>query len=156
MPRCFVRLTSFAACAILISAWPALAETFGDGTSLEEVTPIATVLEDPDAWRGKEVRVVGMVNDVCPRKGCWMSLREGDAVIRIKVEDDVIRFPMAAKDHRATAEGVVEVLDLDRERYAAWLAHLAEEKGQPFDPASVGDPPYRLVQIQGQGAEIDL
>jgi len=62
--------------------------------------------------------------------------------------------PAAAKDHRAVAEGVVEVLPLDRDRYTAWLRHLADERGETFDPATVGDGPYRIVQIRGEGAEI--
>ena len=138
----------------LLTPTNSLGEAFGEQMTLDEITPIATVLAAPDEWKGKLVRVEGTVTDVCPRKGCWMSLREGEAAIRIKVEDDVIRFPMEAKERQAAAEGMVEVMDLDRERYTSWMAHLAEEKGQAFDPSSIGEPPYRLVQIQGRGAEI--
>ena len=133
------------------------AETYGDGVTLEETTPITTILADPAAWKGQRVRVEGTVTDVCPKKGCWMSLRDDEErAIRIKVDDDVIVFPAAAKTKHASAEGVVQVIDLDRDRYASWLEHLAEERGEVFDPASVGDGPYQLVQIQGAGAEIDL
>ena len=135
----------------------ATAKTYGNGVTLEERTPIAAIIDDPDAWQGKRVAVEGKVNDVCPKKGCWMSLRDADGqAIRVKVEDDVIVFPEAAKEHHAVAEGTVKVLDLDLERYTSWMAHLAEERGETFDPESVGEGPYRIVQIEGEGAEIDL
>ena len=143
------------AVALLLTV-PVLAETYGQGVRLETSTPIAEIVADPDAFDGERVRVEGTVTDVCPRKGCWMSLRSGDAAVRIKVEDDVIVFPEEAKEHSARAEGVVELLDLDRESYTSWMTHLAEERGETFDPSTVGDGPYRLIQIRGDGAEIDL
>ncbi|MEM9294142.1 MAG: DUF4920 domain-containing protein [Acidobacteriota bacterium] len=130
------------------------AAVYGDGVTVEEKTAIAEVLADPDAWEGRTVRVEGEVTDVCPKKGCWMSLREGEAAVRIKVEDDVIIFPGSAVGSHAVAQGTVNVLDLDRERYTGWLAHLAEERGETFDESTVGEGPYRIVQIAGSGAEI--
>ena len=141
--------------ALVFSA-PTFAKSYGEGLQLEAPTPIADIVADPEAFAGERVRVEGTVTDVCPRKGCWMSLRNGDAAVRIKVEDDVIVFPQEAKDHAARAEGVVEVLDLDRDQYTSWMAHLADERGETFDPSTVGDGPYRLIQIRGEGAEIDL
>jgi hypothetical protein len=142
--------------ALLLVALPAAAESYGQGVTLEASTPIADILADPEAWQGKKVRVEGTVSEVCPRKGCWLSLSQGDAAVRVKVEDDVIVFPAEAVDKQAVAEGKVDVLELDRERYISWMAHLAEERGDTFDEASVGDGPYRLVQIQGTGADIEL
>jgi hypothetical protein len=49
---------------------------------------------------------------------------------------------------------VVEILELDRERYAAWLQHVAEEENREFDPAEIGDGPYRIVRLRGLGSEI--
>ena len=134
----------------------ACAEIYGAGLTLDTPTAIADLVGDPETYAGQKVRVAGTVSEVCPRKGCWMSLRDGDAAVRIKVEDDVIVFPAEAVDRDAVAEGTVEVLELDREHYVSWLAHLAEERGERFDPEAVGNGPYRLVQIRGTGAEIEL
>lgn len=144
----------FALSLAIIPTVLAEATTYGAGVRIEQATAIAEIAADPQAFEGQRVRVEGMVTDVCPRKGCWMSLQDGDAAVRIKVEDDVIVFPETAKGLHAVAEGIVEVLELDRDAYTSWLAHLAEEKGETFDPKSVGDGPYRLVQIRGDGAEI--
>jgi Domain of unknown function (DUF4920) len=131
-------------------------KTYGAGVKTAETTSMAKILADPDAWVGKKVRIQGKVVDVCPMKGCWMELEEanGGAKMKVKVDDGVIVFPVDAKGKLAVAEGVVESIPMTRERYVAWLEHLAEEKGQRFDPATVGDGPYRIFQIKGAGAEI--
>lgn len=139
----------------LTAASDAQIRIYGEGAGHGEIVAIADLAADPDAWNGKTVRVQGIVTDVCPMKGCWMELRDADnSSVRVKVEDDVIVFPEDAKGLEAVAHGVVDVQELDRERYVAWMEHLAEEKGETFDPASIGDGPYRIVQIQGKGAAI--
>lgn len=146
--------------AFFILALPphAIAATDHQGPAFElaERTPLATLVADPQAWSGKRVQVEGTVTDVCPKKGCWMMLRDGDAALRIKVEDDVIIIPRDAIGKRAAAEGTVRVLELDRERYVGWLAHLAEERGETFDPTTVeGEGPFEIVQIAGDSTAID-
>jgi hypothetical protein len=145
---------------LLLLAMPAsggATEVLGDGVELQQATRIADILADPDAYVGKTVRVEGGVLDVCPRKGCWMELGEAGESIQIKVEDDVIVFPAAAKGRTAAAQGEVEAVEMTREKYLAWLAHRAEEKGEEFDAeaADIGDGPYRLIRIKGTGAQIE-
>ncbi len=133
------------------------AQVYGDGVHLEETTPIASILADPDAFIGKTVRVAGGVLDVCPRKGCWIEIGEAEQNIQIKVDDGVIVFPTSAKGKIAAAQGVVEAIEMTREKYLGWLAHAAEEKGETFDAATadIGDGPYRIIRIRGDGAEIE-
>lgn len=147
-----------AVAALAAAAPPAAAETYGDGLSIAQPTPIEAIVADPEAWAGKRVRVEGKVASVCPMRGCWMELADGDdgPVVRIKVEDGVIVFPAAAVGRAAGAEGVVKVIEMSRESYVAWLAHLAEERGESFDAeaAGIGEGPFRLIQIDATGAEI--
>ena len=132
-------------------------QVFGAGVDVEEATPIAKILADPDAYIGKTVRVEGGILDVCPRRGCWIQIGEEESSIQIKVEDGVIVFPTEAKGRLAAAQGEVEAIDMTREKYLGWLAHAAEEKGEAFDPetAEIGDGPYRIIRIKGTGARID-
>ena len=138
---------------------PAKGETYGNGVSLTETTSIREILARPDDFVGKTVRIEGPVLDVCPMKGCWMELGaekgDGTASLRVKVDDGVITFPVTAKGRLAVAEGKVEALPMTRDQYVGWLAHLAEERGDTFDPASVGEGPFRILQIHGTGAKIE-
>ncbi len=142
---------------IPITATAAEAEIYGAGVDIEEATPILDIVADPDAFIGKTVRIEGTVLDVCPKKGCWIEVGAGGETIQVKVEDDVIVFPATAKGRIADAQGEVEAIEMSRERYLAWLAHVAEEKGEEFDPASVeiGEGPYRILRIRGTGARIE-
>lgn len=124
-------------------------------TSGLEVTSIETLVADPDAWVGKRVQVAGEVTGVCAKQGCWMDLTSPtDTTLRVKVDDGVIVFPPESVGRQATAEGEVEILDLERDRYEAWLRHVAEEESREFDPAEVGEAPYRIVRLRGLGSEI--
>ena len=87
-------------------------QTFGDGVSLSETTPIARVLDRPVDYEGKIVRVEGVVTAVCLHMGCWMALAPAEApgrrTLLIKVDDGVIVFPAAVKGRRAVAQGLIQ------------------------------------------------
>jgi hypothetical protein len=142
-------------------------QSYGAGVAIVEATPIAAIAARPDDFVGKTVRVEGEVKAVCAAAGCWMDLAAdggatggegggaaGGGTLRVKVDDGKIVFPVAAKGKRAAAEGVVEAIEMSREGYVAALRHEADETGVPFDEASVGPGPYRLVRIHGTGAEV--
>lgn len=156
------RQTVLAVLAVLVvlatAVTPACsAETYGSGVTLPEATSIEKILADPDAYVGKKVRIVGQVMDICPMKGCWMELAEegGNARLRVKVDDGVIVFPATAKGKIAAAEGTVEAIPMTREQYVGWLEHLAEERGQKLDPKTIGEGPFRILQIRGEGVRIE-
>ncbi len=143
-----------------ILALPATARAecteYGSGVGLEKTTPVAALLAEPDSWAGETVRVEGEVREVCPKAGCWLSITpaEGSSPLRVKVNDGEIVFPLSARGQVASAQGVVEVHDMNRDQYTGWLQHLAEERGEEFDPETVGDGPYRQVQVKAVGAKL--
>ncbi len=110
-------------------------QTFGAGVTLDEVTPIARLLTQPADFEGKTVRVEGVVTAVCEHKGCWMALApetssaSGEAgTVRLKVDDDVIVFPVSAKGKKAAAQGVVQrVATTDGEGREAAAEHARVE-----------------------------
>jgi Domain of unknown function (DUF4920) len=146
-------------CLGLLLIVPAVcgAEVYGGGVKVAEPTPIGKILADPDAYVGKTVRIEGKVLDVCPMKGCWMELagEDGKESLKVKVDDGVIVFPVDSKGKLAVAEGTVEAIPMTKEQYVGWLEHLAEERGEKFDATSVGDGPFRILQLKGTGARID-
>ena len=129
---------------------------YGAGIMLTAGTPLNSVIADPSGYVGKIVQVQGTVAEVCPMRGCWIDLvaAGSDEKLRVKVTDGQIVFPLSAKDHVATVEGVVEKIELTEEQNRAWQAHLAEERGVPFDSTSVKGPATRY-QLTGLGAQID-
>ena len=130
-------------------------DVYGNGVTLTEPTPVSAILDNPDSYLGKTVRVEGMILEVCAKRGCWVYVagdRQGEK-IQVKVTDGEIVFPMSASGRMGIVEGVVEELKLSREDMIRYLQHLAEEKGQPFDPSTVKE--ERLIRLRGLGAEIE-
>ena len=146
-----------AACLMTLGvSVPAFADaTFG--AALSEATPvrIAELTADPDAYVGREVKVVGLVDDVCPMKGCWVDIldRQSSETIRLKVQDDVIVFPAEAKGREITAEGTLRRIELSPKQAVAWLRHAAEERGEAFT-APAEPEPLTVYQIEGRGAVV--
>ena len=144
-------------CALLpatVSAAPA--ELYGEPLRESKEIRIADLLGDPESFVDQRVRVVGLVDDVCPMKGCWVDLIEGKEAsnkVRFKVQDDVIVFPASAVGREIVAEGVLKAIDLDVDGARRWFAHEAEEKGEEFDPESIQEG-VRIYQIAGEGAEL--
>jgi hypothetical protein len=128
---------------------------YGEAITLETLTPVSAILDDPEAWVGERVLVEGMVVGVCDVKGCWMEIaadREFEK-IRVKVDDGVMVFPLEARGRTALVEGVVEKVELTYEQALEQARHEAEEHGETFDPGSVTGP-TTTYQIRGLGAII--
>lgn len=129
--------------------------TYGEKLTLSDTTAISRILANPDDFVGKRVLVNGEILDVCPSRGCWIDItgNNPDEKIRVKVEDGVIVFPVEAKGNEVLAEGEVEKLELSEEQARGWFEHLAEEKGEPFDPGTIQGS-MTIYRIKGSGAEI--
>jgi len=130
-------------------------QTYGKGVHVTETTAVSAILDNPDSYIGKTVKIEGMIIEVCAKRGCWVYVagdRQGEK-IQVKVTDGEIVFPMSASGQMAAVEGIVEELKISREEMIKYLQHMAEEKGQPFDPATVKD--ERMIRIVGLGAEIE-
>ncbi len=151
------RVLCVALLALALAGSAQAAETYGEGVTLTETTPIARILADPEAYVGKKVRIEGKVTDVCPMAGCWMEIAAPEGgQLRIRVEDGVIVFPKTAPGKQASAEGVLERIPMDKEAYTRWMAHLAHEQGKDFDESTVtGEGPFHVLELRGLGARIE-
>jgi hypothetical protein len=129
--------------AVLALATVAVAadEKLGAGVTLKEATPIASLVNHPDQYVGKTVRVDGVGTAVCEMMGCWIAITEDGAkdgkTIRVKVEDGVIKIPVTAKGKKVSAEGVFEVV-ADEHGEEAAAEHAKQQK--PQAKVSFGEP----------------
>lgn len=144
-------------CAFAAGSISASEKQYGEPLSADGVTAvrIGELMAEPESYLGKRIRVEGLVDDVCPMKGCWIKILEEQSktTIRFKVEDDVIVFPAEAKGHNVVAEGILRSKELDEDAAREWFKHLADEKGESFDAASVTGP-VTIYEIEGMGALI--
>jgi hypothetical protein len=113
---------------------------------------VAKLLESPEDYVGKRVRVKGVVTDVCTHRGCWILIGGEDGkTVRFKVQDGEIVFPVESKGKRAEAEGIFTKIVLSVEDQVKRGKHHAKREGKPFDPATITGP-KTIYQIKGEGA----
>ena len=122
----------FVAAAIMLMTLPiAVEEKLGNGVTLKDATPIRALIDNPQEFVGKTIRVDGIVTAVCAHMGCWMAVApEGDekaGTVRLKVEDGVVVFPVSAKGRKVSAEGVFEVVGKDEESNEAAGEHAKHD-----------------------------
>lgn len=78
----------------------AVTGSFGEAVSSEGAVPLARVLAEPK--RSPEPQLIsGRIGKVCQNKGCWMTLHDGDAMVRVETG---YRFAIPAD---ATGDAVV-------------------------------------------------
>lgn len=139
-------------CLLIVSL--ALAEgekKYGKDLTIKNPTGVSEILSNPEKFNGQSVLVEGTIVDVCEKKGCWIKIageKESD-VIQIKVEDDVIVFPMEAKGKRVKAEGKVFAKEYSVKELIARAKHEAEEQKKDFDASSITEP-KTVVRIDGE------
>src|SRR5437764_444361 len=61
------------------------ADKFGAAIT-EPITPLASIVKEPAAFKGKTIATTGKVTKVCTHQGCWMAIAADgskDAMVRM-------------------------------------------------------------------------
>ena len=102
---------------------------YGEALTLTDTTLVSAILDAPRSFVGQRVLVAGTVVQVCEEKGCWMQIA-GDRehqMLKVKVEDGVIVFPLTARGHRAVVEGTMEAVAVTADAARAQARRHSEE-----------------------------
>ncbi len=84
-----------------------------------KLTPLADVLDKPEAFTKDAVVTEGVIEAACSKKGCWMQL----AGMHVTFKDYAFFVPLDSKGMKARIAGVTEVKTLSKEE----ADHLAGE-----------------------------
>lgn len=144
----------FLVISVLALTSSAAVKTYGNGVS-DHAQPIriSELNANPNSYVDQRVKVVGLVDDICPMMGCWVDIleKQSSKTIRLKVQDGVIVFPAEARGEKIVAEGTLREYVLSKEQTISWLKHEAVERGLPYDE-SLDPEPMTFYQIEGTGA----
>jgi hypothetical protein len=154
--RLQLRLIAALAAVLLMAAPLALAgepRVFGEGVSESETIPISKILEDPEPWVGKTVKIEGPIVFVCKHRGRSIDLASDKEFQQIKVMMSPGTFPMEVMGEHAVAEGELKVRQLSEEETKNYLEHESKAHGGAHDPEEI-DGPLRLYFVEGTGVEV--
>jgi len=128
---------------------------YGKPSTLKTETKISAILAHPEQFKGKRVRVRGVVIDVCPKVGCYLRLK-GDQrfqELMFKVDEGVIVFPSSMKGSEAIVEGVLAIKTFSEQEQREMCPIEAQALNRKFDPAKIHGP-IKVIRIDGLGADI--
>jgi hypothetical protein len=94
---------------------------FGKPLKGLKATPVSQVLKT--AKNGDVVRLEGKAEKVCKAKGCWVTLRDGDASVHVSFEEYAFVVPKDSAGKTVVLEGKVKVEAPD----PSHAAHLKSE-----------------------------
>jgi hypothetical protein len=82
-----------------------------------KLTPLAQVLEKPEAFTKDAVVTEGVVEAACTKMGCWMQVAPegGKAGMRVTFKDYGFFVPKDCKGSKAKIAGVVEIKTLSKD-----------------------------------------
>jgi hypothetical protein len=125
---------------------------YGEPVKMGQGEPVTVkeLLADVSKFENKPVRVLGTVDKVCERKGCWLQMADGDKKLFVKFTCPVDGrlIPMDAVGKKAVAQGQLKVKEITEDD----ARHLAEEGGQTPDQVAKIKGPQKQITLASPGA----
>ena len=107
----------------------AASSSHGEALPKGELTALAKVLSNPDAYANQSLLVEGTVKSVCTKKGCWMEIAASKdakaASCRVTFKDYGFFVPLDSKGATAKLAGKITVKTLPKSH----VDHLQGEGG---------------------------
>lgn len=121
------------------------------GAAVSDASPVAatTVLHHPEMYDGKTVVIEGTITEVCPKKGCWMMLRDGDREMRVTFKDYGFFVPLDCAGTKARIEGAFSITETSVEDARHYL-----EDAKKFDEAAKITAPVKTLSLVATGVEL--
>ena len=125
-------------------------QSFGDRITPEGAIPVNALAEKLGDADEMTVKVTGLIEDVCQKKGCWMNVYTNEAKddpIFVKFKDYAYFMPLDAAGKQVIMEGVAkrETTPVDE------LRHYAEDKGASAEEIAAITEPETKVNFLASG-----
>ncbi len=143
-------LTVFTGLSLLAQPPKVPAETgshFGQKISTDgavKATELHTVLAGKE---NAEVKVEGVVTEVCKAEGCWLRMETASGTMLVKMKDHKFLVPLALSGKTIVTEGTASM----KETSVAMLRHYAEDAGKSKEEIALITEPKREIVLQADG-----
>lgn len=104
---------------------PASVIVRGEKIGDSPVVSLETIAEDPGKYQDKKIVLEGTIQNICQKKGCWMTLVpvEGMPPVRVTFQNYGFFVPKDASGLKVRAEGKIKLTELSKED----VDHLKED-----------------------------
>jgi hypothetical protein len=121
----------------------------GDPMDEPEAILVDQVLENPESYIGRKVRVEGMVSHVCRHSGKRLHLtsKSSSKVIRVEAADGINQFERELEGSDIVVEGIFHQQVIDEDYLAKWENEGFEGEGVHLEHGS-GETEAKKEQIR--------
>ena len=85
---------------------------YGEKINTDKAVPLEKVIEDFSKYQNKEVVMEAMVEKVCSKKGCWMTLEGTSSELRVKFKDYKFFVPFSLIGKKIWIDGQIDRKEL--------------------------------------------
>lgn len=151
--RCAAGLIGF----MLLSGCASNYTQFGTAPQHPGAQPLKVqqVLDAPEKYAGKHVKLAGLITDLCTHAGCWMEIADAPTgrplFVQFTYDTTTQRVPPEAKGRRAIVEGKVVTKEISE----AQRRHYAEDQGATPEQVAAIKGPETQVQLECPSVQIE-
>ncbi len=122
---------------------------FGAEITPDNAIEVDAMLAKVKANEGKktDVKIIGEVVEVCQMKGCWLTIRNGNEKITVKMKGHKWFVPSALIGKKIVIEGTAEVKVTSIDD----LKHFAEDGGKSKEEVDAIKEPKKEVIVDAKG-----
>lgn len=110
-----------------LPGWEAYGAPIASAKRIMDAKGFAQVARDPGAFNGKQLRIVGVIEEVCQTKGCWMTFSDQGQTMRIKFTDYAFFMPKDCAGRQAIVDGVFSIQITPAEEAAHYLRDAGKD-----------------------------
>lgn len=148
---CFAAATFIVACAQ--NTPTTTTKQFGAAVTAENAVPYDEMLAKMGTADSMNIKVTGLVKEVCQKKGCWMTLvsdKPGSPEMRVTFKDYAFFMPKDIAGKHVVIEGVAFVETISVEM----LRHYAEDANKSPEEIAAITEPQKEISFEAAGVLI--
>lgn len=121
--------------------------TFGVATTEKDAVNASELPSLLDPKEPKEVKVKGMVVEVCKAEGCWLRMETTGGTIMVRMKNHSFFVPVSLNGKTIIADGTATV----KETSVDMLRHYAEDAGKSKEEIDAIKEPKKEIVLQAKG-----
>lgn len=132
----------------LTAALASTALTYGEPITLKEKTGLAQAMQT--APGESEVLIEGRIKKICEKKGCWLTLQDGDAEVRVTFKDYAFFVPKDSGGKAVLAQGRL----VEKTESVGEQKHMLEDAGASKKELAAIKEPKKVKSFVASGVQI--
>lgn len=121
--------------------------TFGEKTTADGAVTSDELAAKLKGTAPADVKVTGVVTEVCKAEGCWLRMKTTNGTMLIKMKDHAFLVPLSMNGKTIVAEGTATL----KETSVEMLRHYAEDAGKSKEEIAAIKEPKKEITMQAKG-----